>query len=586
MIRWKYVLSRLILLTTIAGVLWFTLAPILRWSLIYGGQSITGARVELRSLNIDWVQSQIQLRELQVADPNRPKQNLFEAGNVVLDFETHAALRRKLIISDGRIEGLQIQTHRDKSGALDGHDESKDPDGGSFVDGVAEKGEAWLKSTADKLQQDLENDLHTVQLAQELRERWPREYDALRLRGERIESEAKQLERQIEPILERPLDHAHQIQPALARADKLRQDVVETRRHLNRLHEQMKIDQDAVVQAKQHDEAYLREKLRLDSLDGQTLNEYLLGSVWGSRVETGLRLINMTRQNVGGDEDAPPNVVPASRGLSVIFPGYHSNPDLLVRRLGLNGTGSANGTPFSFDAEVFDLTNQPRRHREPTKVNVSAEGAVRLTAQAVLDRRRKTPHDHFVVDIPSVPQPKQILGDKDKLAIELAAGIASVRANIQVIGEEIEGWIAVRQDQLQPRPILSPSYSKYLTADSLASLGDINQLDAQLLITGDVRRPMLRMQSTLGPQLAASLNQAMKSELDRRRQQLTVQGEELVQKELDDLQQRLVSEHQDILAKLEIGDEQLKMIRSQLTASLGSPEQIIGRGKQLLDMLK
>jgi uncharacterized protein (TIGR03545 family) len=525
------------------------------------------------------------LCELQVADPSQPKQNLFEAGHVLLDVETHAALRRKLIVSDGRIDGLRIQTQRDESGALSG-EEAEDPDDGSFVDGVTQKGEAWLKSTTDKLKQDLENDLHSVQLARELRERWPREYDELRRRGKRIESEAKQLERQIKPILEKPLEHADEIQPALARADKLRHDVFETRRQLTRLKQQLKIDQQAAARAKQHDEAYLREKLRLDSLDGQTLNEYLLGSVWGSRVETAVRLIQMTRQNVAGDEEGLPTVVPASRGLSVIFPGYHSIPDLLVRRLAVNGSGSADATPFTFDAEVFDLTNEPRRHREPTKINVTAQGAVRLTAQAVLDRRKKTPHDHFIVEVPSVPQPRQVLGDEDKLAIELAPGSASVRANIQVIGQQIEGWISVHQDQLKPKPILSPSYAKYLTPESLASLGDINQLDAQLILTGDVRRPMLRMQSTLGPQLAASLNQAIQVELDRRRQQLTAQGEQMVQSELDDLQQKMVSEHQDILKKLEIGDEQLKMIRSQLTASLGSPEQIIGRGKKLLDLLK
>ena len=196
------------------------------------------------------------------------------------------------------------------------------------------------------------------------------------------------MERQIKPILDQPLDHAHEIQQALARAEKLRQDVDETRRYFNRLQEQMNLDQEAAIRAKQHDEAYLREKLRLDSLDGQTLNEYLLGSVWGSRVETALRLISMTRQDDGAGADGPVNVVPASRGLSVIFPGYHSNPDLLVRRLGVNGSGTAEAAQFTFDAEVFDLTNQPRRHREPTRINVTAQGSIQLTAQAILDRRQ------------------------------------------------------------------------------------------------------------------------------------------------------------------------------------------------------
>ena len=185
-----------------------------------------------------------------------------------------------------------------------------------------------------------------------------------------------------------------------------------------------------------------------------------------------------------------------------------------------------------------------------------------------------------------MPQPKQRLGDVDRIAVEIPSGTASIQAEIQIVDQTIDGWISFQQGQLRPRPILSAAYAKYLGPESLESFTQVKQLDAKLLITGHLLRPQWKLQSNLGPQLASSLNQAMRQELSRRQRELTHRGQQLAQRELDTLQTRFAQEHRDVLRRLEIGDEQLQMIRRQLTASLGSPEQILGQGKKLLRMFK
>ena len=70
MIRWKYVLPRLVIFSGLALTLIFGTGPFLRWSLVQSGQAATGAKVEIESVRIGWLSGALRLHEIQVADPN------------------------------------------------------------------------------------------------------------------------------------------------------------------------------------------------------------------------------------------------------------------------------------------------------------------------------------------------------------------------------------------------------------------------------------------------------------------------------------------------------------------------------------
>ena len=116
MIRWSYVLPRLSLLLLLIGATWLGLNPLTRWLLTHGGQALTGARVEIGDLHVDLMRTRVRLGRIRVADPGSPMKNLFQIEQALLDLDTAAALRRKLIVRQGSLDGIELNTQRKTTG--------------------------------------------------------------------------------------------------------------------------------------------------------------------------------------------------------------------------------------------------------------------------------------------------------------------------------------------------------------------------------------------------------------------------------------------------------------------------------------
>ena len=404
MIRWKYVAPRLLMLVAVAVGIWLGTDSVLRWSLSRSLQAVVGAKVDIGNLQTDLLHGSIHVDKVCVADRDKEFKNLVELERVLLDVEMYAGLRRKLVIRDGRMEGLRFDTKRDESGRLpnvpDTDDRESNPSGSSFGKAGA-LAQDWMSNQVDGLENQLERDLQTVQLGRELADRWPATYRDMEQQATKIEQQGKQLREQIKIVKGDPLKHLDQVQPLMASVEQLRRDIVTTRDQLSQLQRQMREDQQALKNAKKHDEQYVRERLHLKELDGRSLSEYLLGPIWSERMELAMHWLKRSRDAVPAPA-VQHTAQPASRGVSVIFPGFSASPDVLIRQLQLSGEGSVDENPFRFDGVIRDLTHQPRRHSEPTTIELQAEGAIDWMARGTMDRRGDEPIDRFVVDIPAL----------------------------------------------------------------------------------------------------------------------------------------------------------------------------------------
>ncbi len=587
MIRWRYVLPRVLLLVVVVGGVRLSLDPAIRWFLTRSGQAMTGARVEIAKLHVDPLRMSVQMEQIRVADPDSPMKNVFQAEQLRMHLETAAALRKKLVVREGSVSGIVLNTRRNTSGVLDSSPDDVDPNGsGALWNRAADRGEAWMNATAQKLRQDLEEDLQTVQLARELSERWPQEYAQLQDRTRQIEQRGRQIRDQVKQIADRPMDHLEQIQPTLAQIERLRSDLLLARKEVPRLQQQMKDDRTAILRAKEHDQQYVREQLRVIPLDGQELTEYLLGPVWAERVQTAIHWVQWTRQVVPEQPSAEP-MEPAERGISVFFPGYHSTPGLLVRKLQLDGAGTAQGNPFTFRGTLVDLASQPRLHRQPVRLRVESQGAIEMLAQATLDRRGEAARDRLLIEVPAMRQAAQVLGNPRRLAVTLNAGTVRVVADLRIVDQDLEGVITVQQKDLQLQPHLSDEYAQFVSGEAMTkALRPIRQLDAAIHLNGKLKRPKWRLQSNLGPQLAGGLQEAVQHELAAHEQQLLELAGRHVEEQLDQVQQKLSQQQREILQQLELGDDQLQHLQRQLLADLRSPDQWMGEGKKLLQRWK
>lgn len=118
MIRWSYVLPRLAVLAAGALFVAFGLDPLIRWGLFWGGQKMLGAKVEIAAVRTSLPRGRIRLQGLQVANPKAPLKNLFQAEQLLLDFDANALLRRRLVVDQAYVSGLKIDGERTESGEL------------------------------------------------------------------------------------------------------------------------------------------------------------------------------------------------------------------------------------------------------------------------------------------------------------------------------------------------------------------------------------------------------------------------------------------------------------------------------------
>ena len=116
MIRWKYAIPRLVVMGLVVAALGLGLDPLIKWSLAFLGESLTGAKVVIGDVRTSWTGTKLKVTDVQISDPQGSAQDLFQADSISLDVDGHWLSRRKLVVHGGEARGLRFATQRDSSG--------------------------------------------------------------------------------------------------------------------------------------------------------------------------------------------------------------------------------------------------------------------------------------------------------------------------------------------------------------------------------------------------------------------------------------------------------------------------------------
>lgn len=92
--------------------------PLARFGLIQGIQKITGAKVEVKSVHVGILTSQIKISDFAAANKNNPMINTLEFKNCTVEFNLVQLLRRRFVSKDISISGMKFFTKRETSGKL------------------------------------------------------------------------------------------------------------------------------------------------------------------------------------------------------------------------------------------------------------------------------------------------------------------------------------------------------------------------------------------------------------------------------------------------------------------------------------
>ncbi len=572
MIRWTYLIPRLALLLIVVGFLSFGLSPLLRWTLVHYGSQGLGARIDVADLDFTLRQTRADISDLAVTNPASPMRNLFQIAEGTFYLDRDALLQRKFVVREGRISGLRFDTPRDQSGAIQAsEDEHDEANKAKFA--FPQVDDQWLKSFAGQLQEDLESELMTPGLCRELVERYPREYDDLRARVQSLSDRVTELQASVRELRASPLQDPRKYEQLVRELTETRELLGQIQPELKRLSEMLREDREAVVVAKRHDEAYVRERLRWESLHPESLSQYLLGEEQSARIQSTLAWIRLVRGYIPTRREM--NQPQRGGGRVVRFSGMHNMPDLLFERLSVDGQAGDEDRVVPFSGMLCDVTHQPAVLGRPATFSIEAGGATPLQIQGTVDRTGNVAHDRIVVTCPTFQQPQRQLGRGDALAISVAPARGTLRMEIELHDDELSGQLVLRQTDLEMSASLAAVYGGAHLQDRLnQTLDDVAQFQVAVELSGTLRRPRGRLESDLGSHLSEGFQTAFRQELDARADQIVSRLDHEVQQRLDRLQRTVDDQSEQLLARLEGPRREIEQMIAPAAEQLGISPQI------------
>ncbi len=581
LVRWKYVLPRLVILLIISLALRFGLDPALKWAIVTGGESSVGAKVELATVETSLWDGELVLKELAIANPQSPTRNLLESAESCLQLDVNALLHGRVVVTDGLVSGLEFDTDRETSGAL-AKTASDEETGPSAIDPMLDMaslmGEQWLDDLGDRLDVDIVDQLQSPRLAKELEARWPQQYKQLQQQVKSIRERGKVLQKEIREVKANPLRGLQKLPAMQQQVVELQREVKSVQQQIGNLPKQAEADRQAVLAAREQDEALLREKLQFGNLDGEGLTQTLLGKPVNDSLVSAFGWISWAREQL--PTSGPKTKELRGRGTTVLF--TPPQPDYLVKRLQLEGLAQLSGEPLFLTGTLTGASSAPHLLDEPTRLELKGSEALDLNVEIELDRRGEIACDRLWLTCPQLAMAGRTLGNADKLAIEMGEGVANFHVELTLVGDQLDGKIVFAQESLKLTPRLAKSPNGQLSKVLSQALAGVERLEANVTLAGTLKKPQMKIDSDIGSQVATGLNSSVQRLFKQRTDELLAKSREQVDAQLQKLTAMREKAQQDLLAQLGEGQELL----GQLTALTGGDGKGLPGGIPQLGRLK
>jgi uncharacterized protein (TIGR03545 family) len=564
MIRWSYAAPRLVVIVTFCLFAWIAFEPLVRWGLIWTGQSLVGARVDIERFQSALLSGRVQLEGIEVANPKSPRKNLVEASSATLVLDTSALLRRQFVIRDGNLTGLRFSAERDSDGALPGQEVESKPEP-EATDDFQQQTLEWLESLGDLLHGQVVPDFESVRVARELAKRWPQEYDAAQHEAEQFRDRVRSLRDTAQRARQRPLENLESIQQTIEQAARVRQDIQHLHQRMQQLQAQVHQDKQNVETARRRDVQRVEESLRIEGLDAEAISQFFLGPEMAPYFSSTLQWLQWAKRylDLAGDPPRPAR----SRGTNIEFPRPLMQ-DFLIERLSVSGQARLDQLPIPFHGQLTGVSSDPAAYGKPAKLDVELEGHLPARLQVVVDTTGLRPVQTLTFDCSQLSLPRRSLGKEEEFTLDVTESKAHAWVQLAVEDQRLEGRIVWKQDGVRLQPTLAARYGGTRASARLRqAVSDVDHVHAVVEISGTIRKPKWKLSTPLGAELAGGIRQAATQELEARRDALVARANLEIAEELAQLDQHLHEKREKAMSYLQVGEELLNEFQ-QVAGSL------------------
>lgn len=518
-IRWSG-LAGFIAISALFVLVWmFAAGPIIKYSIETFGSQAAKAKVEVENISLTFDPFGIEIEGLQVANAEKPMENLLQFDRAVADIELLPLLLGKGIVNEVALTGLVFSSARQTSGALENAAEENDSSS------AEQKAQATPnEDTASATEQALPT-------ADEIMSREPLLTEQ---RGKAFKSSFETIKADSDAALAALPDSKAiaSYEDDFKRITSGRFDSIEDfqqrKKEFDALKKRIKQDQKAISQASKvlangkkdlqsqwsglqeapaEDFNNLKSKYKLDGAGVANLSRLLFGDKVGEWSQEGLYWYEKARPflvSEDGDAEAELDKSETARGEGrfVHFETDRPLPDMLIRQVQLAVQFEAGQVAVN----VYDITHQQEVINRPTRIVATGLGLKdieSLELKGSLDHRVAPGKDAFDLNVTGMALNNYDVG---------AMGLKLDRSQLNITGqaEVIAGNLDAKTIAQFTQAKFSSKDRTQVAVEMAKALAKINSFDIQGKAKGELTSPSISIESDLDTQLSQAFNQRLK----------------------------------------------------------------------------
>ena len=575
MIRWRFVLTRLLIGVAVLMLLRWGLGPVVSYITVQGLQLTTGARAEIAETRVGLFPPRVQYLDVAVADPRGGKEmrDAFRAETIDLVIDGNALLHRRWVASDGRITGLQIGSHRETSGHFDAEPvEPKEIDAGpSMLSRL-------FGSASEKLGEGasaIANDLETARRSREIRQRWEADYEALVQRARQLEKQIRDVRDQARGI-DNPLRDWPELQRTLAQAKEARNELMQVRQDIDSLPTRLQADLVSLDEAKRIDLQKVDDYVPGDLSQSQNFGVDLVAEAVRDQIDRLQGYLDSSRTLANYTVVAPESE--RIRGQTIDLVGNNQLPSMLIRHCEIGGLLSADGKAYTMTGTLENVTPTPELLREPTRARLSLDGPETMRVEYVQDRRGGNDVDLLTLHWPQMDAKPIQLGDRDDAGISIDGGHRELWVQIRSVGKQMTGRLVSKQTGVQLALHVDPKYAELPAAVSIRnSLAGVDRVEVDARFEGTWKDLDLNLNTSLAGVLRRAANEAVSQQLQASKEQLAAKIDEVHLEQSRQLRQWLGSRQSEARSLLASADASVEEMSQKVMKEVGGADAYLGR---------
>ncbi|MAI69615.1 MAG: endosomal protein [Rhodopirellula sp.] len=518
MIRWRFVLTRLLIVIAFLALLRWGMGPVAQYVTVHSVETATGSKVDIKDTQVGLFPPSIHFSDVRVADPRDGKemQDSFRASSIKLVMDGEALLRRRWVANRGIISGIEIGAQRKTSGRLNRLEKVESGDNSSTGPSLDQLMGATTSRLRDETKAVLVN-LETVKCSQQIRSQWEAEYKALVIRAKNLEEQIRGV-RDEARVVQNPLRDLPELQRTLARARDARSELSSVHRAIDSLPSRLQADLVRLDQAKQTDLAKVDQYVPGELASSGDLGIEMLGDAVREQIQQIRSYMDSGRTLANYTVVAPESV--RVRGVDHDL-ASHPSPGLLVRHCEVSGSLQADGRRYQMTGFLENLTPNPEKLDKPTRVSLRLAGPEVVRAEYVRDRRQDANVDLLTLHWPEIKAEPLRIGKDGETSIQINGGQRELWVQIKTEGNHLEGRLVSKQTGVSLDLTAPPKFADSVAAESLRqSLSFVDRIEMDARFSGTWRDLDLKLTSNLGQVLRRAGEDAIAGQVAESKRQM------------------------------------------------------------------